>query len=54
MSSESPRHARPEVDELRLRTQARIDELERLTREERERRERRRRVLARLVPWRRS
>jgi hypothetical protein len=54
MTSETPEHARVERDELRLRTQARIDELEHRSREARERRERRRRFLARLVPVRRS
>ena len=57
MTSESPDWRIPrrgETDELRLRTQARIDELRRLSREERERRERRRRLLRRLIPLRRS
>ncbi len=54
MTSDSPEHARAKPDELRVRTQARIDELERRSREARERRERRRRLLARLIPLRRS
>ena len=44
----------PEVDELKLRTQARIEEFERQSRETQERRERRRRLLRRLIPLRRA
>ena len=57
MTSDSPEERVPragETDDLRLRTQARIDELRRLSREEQDRRERRRRLLRRLIPVRRS
>jgi len=39
----------PGVDELKVRTLARIEELERWSREQRERRERRRRLLRRMI-----
>ncbi|HEX6702991.1 MAG TPA: hypothetical protein VF101_19865 [Gaiellaceae bacterium] len=39
----------PEVDELKVRTLARIEELERWNREQRERRERRRRLVRRVI-----